>query len=177
MKSTTPITSGGHRPFGVLKAPIGWVTERLEARINFVCYAVYQASGARLIGSCERIPDTFVQLFPIRRARRIVGVYRIRNQSGTCSAQFGRGGSPWPSQEFCAPRCHTHTTDGRRELYARETRKVRSLLQSFDMKRVSILEWYQILRVHHQWTIFRAIRSAQWLAREVAVAAGTGAKK
>ena len=38
-------------------------------------------------------------------------------------------------------------------------------------KRVSILkppstiEWYRILRAHHQWTIFQAIRYALWLAR------------
>lgn len=32
-------------------------------------------------------------------------------------------------------------------------------------KRPSILEWYQILRMHHHWTIFQAIRFALWLAR------------
>jgi len=34
-----------------------------------------------------------------------------------------------------------------------------------SMKRQSILEWYFILRTHHQWTIFQAIRYALWLAR------------
>jgi hypothetical protein len=33
------------------------------------------------------------------------------------------------------------------------------------MKRQSVLEWYRILRAHHQWTIFQAIRCALWLAR------------
>jgi hypothetical protein len=33
------------------------------------------------------------------------------------------------------------------------------------MKRPSILNWYRILRVHHQWKIFQAIRYALWLAR------------
>lgn len=32
-------------------------------------------------------------------------------------------------------------------------------------KRRSILEWYFILRTHHQWTIFQAIRYALWLVR------------
>ena len=29
----------------------------------------------------------------------------------------------------------------------------------------SILDWYRILRAHHQWTMFQAIRYALWLAR------------
>lgn len=33
------------------------------------------------------------------------------------------------------------------------------------LKRLSILEWYQVLRAHHHWTIFQAIRFALWLAR------------
>ena len=33
------------------------------------------------------------------------------------------------------------------------------------MKRQSILAWYRILRAHHQWTLFQAIRYALWLAR------------
>ncbi len=33
------------------------------------------------------------------------------------------------------------------------------------MKPVSILEWYRILRVQHQWTIFEALRYALRLAR------------
>ena len=33
------------------------------------------------------------------------------------------------------------------------------------MKQPSILEWYHILRGHHKWTIFQAIRYALWLAR------------
>ena len=33
------------------------------------------------------------------------------------------------------------------------------------MKRLSILDWFRILRVHHQWTVFEAIRYALWLAR------------
>jgi hypothetical protein len=60
---------------------------------------------------------------------------------------------------------HSPTTDGRRDLETSETRKVRSLLERFDMKRVWILERYRILRVRHEWTIFQAIRFALWLAR------------
>jgi hypothetical protein len=33
------------------------------------------------------------------------------------------------------------------------------------MTRLSILDWYRILRTHHQWTMFQAIRYALWLAR------------
>ena len=60
---------------------------------------------------------------------------------------------------------HSPSTDGRRSFDTSETRKVRSLLERFDMKRISILEWYRTLRVHHEWTIFQAIRFALWLAR------------
>ena len=60
---------------------------------------------------------------------------------------------------------HFPTTDERRDPDTNETRKVRSLLERFDEKRVSILKWYRILRVHHQFTLFQAIRFALWLAR------------
>jgi len=33
------------------------------------------------------------------------------------------------------------------------------------MKRLSIFDWYRVLRVHHQWTMFQAVRYAMWLAR------------
>jgi hypothetical protein len=33
------------------------------------------------------------------------------------------------------------------------------------MKPLSIFEWYRILRAHHQWTMFQAIRYALWLTR------------
>jgi hypothetical protein len=33
------------------------------------------------------------------------------------------------------------------------------------MKRFTIFHWYHVLRVHHQFTIFQAIRCALWLAR------------
>ncbi len=29
----------------------------------------------------------------------------------------------------------------------------------------SLIGWYRILRAHHQWTVFQAIRYALWLAR------------
>lgn len=37
--------------------------------------------------------------------------------------------------------------------------------RSAIMKPLSPLEWYRILRAHHQWTVFQAIRYALWLAR------------
>jgi hypothetical protein len=33
------------------------------------------------------------------------------------------------------------------------------------MKITSVIAWYRILRVHHEWTLFQAIRYALWLAR------------
>ena len=33
------------------------------------------------------------------------------------------------------------------------------------MKSPSLLSWHCILRAHHQWTVFRAIGYALWLAR------------
>src|SRR6266849_4114013 len=32
------------------------------------------------------------------------------------------------------------------------------------MNSLSILDWYRILRLHHQWTVFPAMRYALWLA-------------
>jgi alkylated DNA nucleotide flippase Atl1 len=33
------------------------------------------------------------------------------------------------------------------------------------VEKLSVLDWYRILRAHHQWTIFQAIRFALWLSR------------
>jgi hypothetical protein len=33
------------------------------------------------------------------------------------------------------------------------------------MKTPSILDWYRILRMQHQWTMFQSVRYALWLAR------------
>ena len=33
------------------------------------------------------------------------------------------------------------------------------------MKRLSIVHWYRVLRLHHEFTVFQAIRFALWLAR------------
>lgn len=60
---------------------------------------------------------------------------------------------------------HSSTRDVRIDLDTSETRKAGSLLERFDRKRMSLLQWYRILRVHHEWTIFQAIRFALWLAR------------
>lgn len=32
-------------------------------------------------------------------------------------------------------------------------------------KRLPFLDWYRILRVHHQWPVLEAIRYAMWLTR------------
>lgn len=34
-----------------------------------------------------------------------------------------------------------------------------------SVKRLSILDWYHILRMHYHWTMFQAIRYALWLSR------------
>ena len=57
------------------------------------------------------------------------------------------------------------TMIGKRNLDTSETRKIRSLRARFATGRLSVLDWCRILRVHHEWTIFQAIRFALWLAR------------
>ena len=37
--------------------------------------------------------------------------------------------------------------------------------KDFAMKNPSIMHWYHILRVHHQFAMFQAIRYALWLSR------------
>lgn len=37
--------------------------------------------------------------------------------------------------------------------------------QTSAMKLPSLLDWYHILRAHHQWAVFQAIRYALWLTR------------
>ncbi len=32
-------------------------------------------------------------------------------------------------------------------------------------KQSSLLAWLRVLRIHHEWTIFQAIRFALWIAR------------
>ena len=51
---------------------------------------------------------------------------------------------------------YSPTKDGTRDLDTSETRKLRSVLERFDTTCVSVLEWYRILRIHHEWTIFQA---------------------
>ncbi len=52
-----------------------------------------------------------------------------------------------------------------KDIDACETSKVRALRERCDIKGLSLLEWYRILRVRHEWTIFQAIRFALWLTR------------
>ncbi len=60
---------------------------------------------------------------------------------------------------------HASTIDGREWLVMIGAPRVRSLLQRIDTKRISIVQWYRVLRVQHEWTLFQAIRFALWLAR------------
>jgi len=58
--------------------------------------------------------------------------------------------------------------DGRREeseRFPKSCARVAALREGWRMKRLSIPTWYRILRVHHKWTIFQAIRYALRLAR------------
>jgi len=33
------------------------------------------------------------------------------------------------------------------------------------MKSLTFIQWYRILRAHHQWTVFRSIQYALWVMR------------
>jgi len=39
-----------------------------------------------------------------------------------------------------------------------------SLMEVAVMKTPTLFQWYQILRKHHRFTMFQAVRSALWLA-------------
>jgi hypothetical protein len=58
-----------------------------------------------------------------------------------------------------------HDTGREKDIEACETPKVGPLREKYDLQRLSLLEWYRILRAHHEWTIFQAVRFALWLAR------------
>jgi hypothetical protein len=57
------------------------------------------------------------------------------------------------------------TADGWIHIDASETRKVRSLGDRCDSKLQWIVERCRNLRMHHEWTIFRAVRLVLWLGR------------
>ena len=56
-------------------------------------------------------------------------------------------------------------TDDQRTMAKVSIKAQKSTKRSVIMKPLSPLEWYRILRAHHQWTMFQAIRYALWLAR------------
>ena len=58
-----------------------------------------------------------------------------------------------------------HVTGRGKDIDAYETRKIRPPGEKCDSKRLSLLGWYRMLRVQHEWTIFQAIRFTLWLAR------------
>jgi len=51
------------------------------------------------------------------------------------------------------------------EDFRRRTHASTNVRRELTVKPVSILQWYQILRLHYHWTIFEAIRFALWLTR------------
>jgi hypothetical protein len=59
---------------------------------------------------------------------------------------------------------HASTTDAKKWLVTTGSQKGNSLLERIDVKRASILKWYRVLRIQHEWKIFQAIRFALWLA-------------
>jgi hypothetical protein len=67
----------------------------------------------------------------------------------------------------------TGTSNRSRHLYSKRRQtppKARSTAEkpakrSAIMNSPSLLDWYRMLRAHHQWTVFQAIRYALWLAR------------
>ena len=56
-------------------------------------------------------------------------------------------------------------TDNLRTMAKASSQAQKTAKRSAIMKPLSPLEWYRILRAHHQWTVFQAIRYALWLAR------------
>ena len=57
------------------------------------------------------------------------------------------------------------STDAQRTMAQASNHAEKPTKRSAIMKSSSPLEWYRILRAHHQWTVFQAIRYALWLAR------------
>jgi len=49
--------------------------------------------------------------------------------------------------------------------FGHRTRAGTNVRRELTVKPVSILQWYQILRLHYHWTIFEALRFALWLTR------------
>ena len=56
-------------------------------------------------------------------------------------------------------------TDDQRTIAKASSQAQKTAKRSAMMKPLSPLEWFRILRTHHQWTVFQAIRYALWLAR------------
>jgi hypothetical protein len=74
--------------------------------------------------------------------------------------------NPRPRQEAPYPRTwFLSTQHGKALKLAVRAFKRQELPRSSAMKLPSIIEWFRILRAHHQWTMFQAIRYALWLAK------------
>jgi len=79
------------------------------------------------------------------------------NNQPTASLPLSMPRTSNASMPFCLEPLET-TTKARSQ--AEKTAK-----RSAIMKSPSLVDWYHILRAHHQWTVFQAIRYALWLAR------------
>ncbi len=58
-----------------------------------------------------------------------------------------------------------HVPGRGKNIFSCETPKVRPPRERCDIKSLWLLQWYRILRVRHEWTIFQAIQFALWLTR------------
>jgi hypothetical protein len=111
----------------------------------------------------EGVGSTFVQLFDVYARGPIATVYRIRINCDRAIHNRSGEVTMVPARDLLQT-CSA-SKDGRRDLDTRETRNARSLLERFDTICGSILQWYRILRIHHEWTIFQAVRFVLWLSR------------
>ena len=75
---------------------------------------------------------------------------------------------PFPSRRLSVRRQPVSSSSFRAKVHeSDETHKSpgQPFQRDATVKQLSILGWYRILRAHHQWTIFQAIRYALWLTR------------
>jgi hypothetical protein len=145
---------------------------------NAIKFTRRQSQAKIEIGSADENKDEIVELFISKRESR-----RPRKQPTIKSTSACRisliAAAPWRGPDsFCRARlsislhhrgiCKWPSGGRKKTVYLLmccifRSAKVRQ--RSTIMKSQSILDWYRILRAHHQWTMFQAIRYALWLAR------------
>jgi hypothetical protein len=81
--------------------------------------------------------------------RNVLDQVAIVAPTGSTVLLHGETGTGKPELEI--PGLRTKSTDG-------------SLMEVAVMKTPKLFQWYQILRKHHRFTMFQAVRGALWLA-------------